>query len=80
MCLRRFALPSRRTKLQLEPQADRLRYRQNSELSHAAIEYDRTASQSHDPALRSEALARCGRPLRAIQFRDRALDAYKHYV
>jgi len=55
-------------------------YRQNGELSHAAIEYDRIASQSHDPALRSEALLDAGDLYAQSNSRDRALDAYKHYV
>jgi tetratricopeptide (TPR) repeat protein len=55
-------------------------YRQNGELSHAAIEYDRIASQSQDPALRSEALLDAGDLYAQSNSRDRALDTYKRYV
>src|SRR5712691_1633083 len=55
-------------------------YRQNGELSHAASEYDRIASQSHDPALRSEALLDAGDLYAQSNSRDRALDAYNRYV
>jgi len=55
-------------------------YRQNGELSHAASEYDRIASQSHDPALRSEALLDAGDLYAQSNSPDRALDAYKRYV
>src|SRR5437870_6084519 len=55
-------------------------YRQNGELSHAASEYDRIASQSHDPALRSEALLDAGDLYAQSNSRDRALDTYKRYV
>src|SRR5258708_24279053 len=55
-------------------------YRENGDLSHAASEYDRIASQSHDPALRSEALLDAGDLYAQSKPRDRALDAYKRYV
>src|SRR5712675_989037 len=55
-------------------------YRQKGDLSHAASEYDRIASQSHDPALRSEALLDAGDLYAQSNSRDRALDAYKRYV
>src|SRR5260370_34633619 len=55
-------------------------YRQNGDLSHAAGEYDRIASQSHDPALRSEALLDSGDLYAQSNSRDRALDAYNRYV
>src|SRR3989475_359935 len=55
-------------------------YRQNGELSHAASEYDRIASQSDDPALRSEALLDAGDLYAQSNSRDRALDAYNRYV
>src|SRR3989449_5669366 len=50
-----------KNKLQLEATKQiAYAYRQNGELSHAASEYDRIASQSDDPALRSEALLDAG--------------------
>src|SRR5258708_38379863 len=55
-------------------------YRQSGELSHAAGEYDRIASQSNDPALRSEALLNSGDLYAQSDARDRALDAYIRYV
>src|SRR5262249_3427908 len=55
-------------------------YRQNGELSHAASEYDRIASQSEDPVLRSEALLDAGDLYAQSNSRDRALDAYNRYV
>ena len=55
-------------------------YRQSGQLSHAAGEYDRIASQSDDPALRSEALLDAGDLYVQSNSRDRALDAYGRYV
>src|SRR5246500_3774858 len=55
-------------------------YRQNGQLSHAAGEYDRIASQSDDPALRSEALLDAGDLYKESNAQDRALDAYLRYV
>src|SRR5713101_2847308 len=55
-------------------------YRQNGELSHAASEYDRIASQSDDPALRGEALLDAADLYAQSNSRDRALDAYNRYV
>src|SRR5437879_4493598 len=55
-------------------------YRQSGQLSHAAGEYDRIASQSNDPALRSEALLNSGDLYAQSNARDRALDAYVRYV
>jgi tetratricopeptide (TPR) repeat protein len=55
-------------------------YRQSGQLSHAAGEYDRIASQSSDPALRSEALLESGDLYAQSDARDRALDAYMRYV
>jgi len=55
-------------------------YRQSGQLSHAAGEYDRIASQSNDPALRSEALLDAGDLYAQSDARDRALDAYIRYV
>ena len=55
-------------------------YRQSGQLSRAAGEYDRIASQSDDPALRSEALLVAGDLYEQSNARDRALDAYIRYV
>jgi tetratricopeptide (TPR) repeat protein len=55
-------------------------YRQSGQLSHAAGEYDRIASQSNDPTLRSEALLDAGDLYAQSDARDRALDAYIRYV
>jgi tetratricopeptide (TPR) repeat protein len=55
-------------------------YRQSGELSHAAGEYERIASQSEDPALRSEALLDAGDLYAQSNSQDRALDAYNRYV
>ncbi len=55
-------------------------YRENGQLSQAAGEYDRIASQSDDPALRSEALLVAGDLYEKSNARDRALDAYIRYV
>src|SRR5881396_3114813 len=55
-------------------------YRQSGQLSHAAGEYDRIATQSDDPALRSEALLDAGDLYSQSNSRDRALDAYNRYV
>jgi tetratricopeptide (TPR) repeat protein len=55
-------------------------YRQSGELSHAAGEYDRIASQSDDPALRSESLLDAGDLYAQSNSRDRALDAYIRFV
>ncbi len=55
-------------------------YRQSGQLSHAASEYDRIASQSDDPALRSEALLDAGDLYAQSNSRDRALDAYNRYI
>src|SRR5437870_5262732 len=55
-------------------------YRQSGELAHAAGEYERVASQSDDPALRSEALLGAGDLYAQSNSQDRALDAYNRYV
>ena len=77
MCSKRFAVPSRRTRLQLEATKQiAYAYRQSGQLSHAAGEYERIASQSDDPALRSEALLDAGDLYEQSNSQDRALDAY----
>src|SRR5262245_48910715 len=55
-------------------------YRQSGQLSRAAGEYDRLASESTDPALRSEALLVAGDLYAQSNSRDRALDVYSRYV
>jgi len=56
-------------------------YKENGELSRAAGEYDRIASQpAGDPALRSEALLVAGDLYEKSNNRDRALDVYRRYV
>jgi len=55
-------------------------YREDGQLSRAAGEYDRIASQSGDPALRSDALLLAGDLYKQSNTRDRALDAYQRYV
>lgn len=57
-----------------------LAYRESGQLSRAAGEYDRLASQSEDPALRSEALLVAGDLYAQSKVPDRALDAYMRYV
>jgi tetratricopeptide (TPR) repeat protein len=70
-----------KNKLQLEATKQiAYAYRQSGELSHAAGEYERIASQSDDPALRSEALLDAGDLYVQSNSRDRALDAYNRYV
>lgn len=70
-----------KNKLQLEATKQiAYAYRQSGELSHAAVEYERIASQSDDPALRSEALLDAGDLYAQSNSRDRALDAYNRYV
>jgi hypothetical protein len=55
-------------------------YRQNGQLPRAADEYGRIASQSEDPALRSEALLVAGDLYEQSNAQDRALEAYTRYV
>src|SRR5690348_8195059 len=70
-----------KNKLQLEATKQiAYAYRQGGELSHAAGEYERIASLSDDPALRSEALLDAGDLYAQSNSQDRALDVYKRYV
>jgi tetratricopeptide (TPR) repeat protein len=55
-------------------------YRQSGQLGRAAGEYDRLASESKDPALRSDALLLAGDLYAESKSQDRALDAYTRYV
>jgi tetratricopeptide (TPR) repeat protein len=55
-------------------------YRESGQLSRAAGEYDRFASESQDPALRGEALLAAGDLYQQSNANDKALDAYRRYV
>jgi len=55
-------------------------YREDGQLSRAAGEYERIASESEDPALRSEALLVAGDLYEQFDDRDRALEVYLRYV
>jgi len=55
-------------------------YRENGQLTHAAGEYERIASGSEDPALRSEALLVAGDLYEQSDTPDRALDVFIRYV
>jgi cellulose synthase operon protein C len=55
-------------------------YRESGQLSRAAGEYDRLASESQDPALRGEALLAAGDLYQQSNTNDKALDAYQRYL
>ena len=55
-------------------------YRESGELSHAAGEYERLASESTDEAVRRESLLVAGDLYQQSNAKDKALDAYQHYV
>jgi outer membrane protein assembly factor BamD (BamD/ComL family) len=55
-------------------------HRQQGELSRAAAEYERIASEAQDDALRREALLLAGELYEDSQAPDRALDSYLRYV
>ena len=55
-------------------------YRQSGQLSRAAGQYEQIATQSTDPALRSEALLLAGDLYVQSNARDRALETYTKYV
>jgi tetratricopeptide (TPR) repeat protein len=55
-------------------------YRESGQLSRAAGEYDRLASESEDPALRGEALLAAGDLYQQSSTNDKALDAYQRYL
>jgi tetratricopeptide (TPR) repeat protein len=68
-------------KLQLEAtRSIAYAYKEDGQLSRAADEYDRIASQAEDPALRSEALLVAGDLYEQSQAQHRALEVYRHYV
>jgi tetratricopeptide (TPR) repeat protein len=55
-------------------------YRESGQLSRAAAEYDRLASESEDPALRGEALLAAGDLYQQSSASDKAVDAYRRYL
>jgi cellulose synthase operon protein C len=55
-------------------------YRESGELSHAAGEYERLASESTDEAVRRESLLMAGDLYQQSNTNDKALNAYQHYV
>jgi len=75
----RTTFPDHKLRLEADKQIAHA-YRENGQLSNAAVEYDQIASKSDDPALRSEALLVAGDLYEKSNARDRALDAYTRYV
>jgi cellulose synthase operon protein C len=55
-------------------------YRESGQLSRAAGEYDRLASESEDPALRGDALLAAGDLYQQSNANDKALDVYRRYL
>jgi tetratricopeptide (TPR) repeat protein len=55
-------------------------YRESGELSHAAGEFERLASESTDEAVRRESLLVAGDLYQQSNTKDKALDAYQRYV
>lgn len=55
-------------------------YRESGDLSHAADEYERLASESTDETVRRESLLMAGDLYQKANANDKALDAYSHYV
>jgi len=55
-------------------------YRESGELSHAAGEYERLASESTDEGVRKESLLVAGDLYQQSNANDKALIAYQHYV
>jgi TolA-binding protein len=55
-------------------------YRESGELSHAAGEYERLASESTDETVRRESLLMAGDLYQKSNANDKALDAYGRYV
>jgi tetratricopeptide (TPR) repeat protein len=55
-------------------------YRESGELSHAAGEYERLASESTDEAVRRESLLVAGDLYQQSNASDKALAAYQHYI
>jgi cellulose synthase operon protein C len=75
----RTTFPDHKLRLEADKQIAHA-YRENGQLSNAAVEYDHIASKSDDPALRSEALLVAGDLYEKSNSRDHALDAYIRYV
>ncbi|HVH85588.1 MAG TPA: tetratricopeptide repeat protein [Terriglobales bacterium] len=75
----RNTFPDHKLRLEADKQIAHA-YRENGQLSNAAVEYDHIASKSDDPALRSEALLVAGDLYEKSKAQDRALDAYTRYV
>jgi tetratricopeptide (TPR) repeat protein len=75
----RSTFPDNKLKLEATKQIA-FAYRENGQLSQAAGEYDNVASQSTDPALRSEALLVAGDLYGQSNSREKSLDAYIRYV
>jgi tetratricopeptide (TPR) repeat protein len=55
-------------------------YRESGELSHAAAEYERLASESTDEAVKRESLLVAGDLYQQSNATDKALAAYQHYI
>jgi tetratricopeptide (TPR) repeat protein len=55
-------------------------YRESGQLSRAAGEYDRLASESEDPALRGDALLAAGDLYQQSNTSEKALDVYRRYL
>jgi tetratricopeptide (TPR) repeat protein len=55
-------------------------YREGGELSHAAGEYERLASESTDETVRRESLLVAGDLYQKSNANDKALNAYEHYI
>jgi tetratricopeptide (TPR) repeat protein len=70
-------------KHKMEGEATRLiarAYRESGELSHAASEYERLASESTDETVRRESLLVAGDLYQQSNTKDKALQAYQRYV
>jgi len=55
-------------------------YRESGQLSRAAGEYDRLASESEDPVLRGDALLAAGDLYQQSNANEKALDVYRRYL
>jgi tetratricopeptide (TPR) repeat protein len=75
----RTAFPDHKLQLEATKQIAHA-YRESGQLSRAAGEYNRIATESDDPELRSEALLVAGDLYAQSNMRDRALETYINYV
>jgi tetratricopeptide (TPR) repeat protein len=75
----RTTFPDHKLRLEADKQIAHA-YRENGQLSNAAVEYDHIASKADDPELRKEALLIAGDLYEKSNSRDHALDAYIRYV